>query len=64
MKTWAARFWKDHGDRIIFMAIVAVFGVIFIHIDMVAEGKVLLIADATLALNKARSTPKEEKPKD
>ena len=64
MKTWILRFWGDHGDRIVFMGIVAVFGVIFMYIDMIAEGKVLLIADATLALNKARSTPKEEKPKD
>ena len=58
---WMKRFWTDHGDRLIFMGITAVFGVGFHYIGMAAEGKVLLIAVATLALNKARSTPKEDK---
>ena len=62
MKTWATRFWADHGDRIVFMAIAGAFGVGFMSLtDMTGEGKTLLIAVATLALNKARSTPKEEK---
>ena len=62
MKTWFTRFWNDHGDRIVFMAIAGAFGVGFLSLDMTGEGKTLLIAVATLALNKARSTPEEKKP--
>lgn len=62
--TWFKSFWNRHGERIIFMAIVTAFGVAFMAImpDMSGEGKTLLIAVATLALNKARSTEKEEAP--
>jgi len=44
------------------MAIAGAFGVGFLSLDMTGEGKTLLIAVATLALNKARSTPEEKKP--
>ena len=56
---WITRFWEDHGDRIVFMAIAAAFGIFFYKFtDMKGEGTTLLIAVATLALNKARSKPK------
>ena len=57
---WLNRFWDDHGDRLVFMAITTVFGVGFYMLDdMQGEAKVLLIAVATLALNKARSKQNE-----
>ena len=60
MNAWFERFWTDHGDRLVFMGIAAGFGAVFYFFaDMIGEGKTLLIAVATLALNKARSTPKE-----
>ena len=60
MKTWGIRFWNDHGDRLIFMGIAAAFGFGFMAwAEMIGEGKTLLIAVATLALNKARSTHKD-----
>jgi len=63
MKPWGVRFWEDHGDRLIFMALATVFGVgFFAYTDMTGEGKTILIAVATLCLNKARSTPKQEDP--
>ena len=57
MKEWLNAFWKDHGDRLVFMGIVTIFGVAFILLKMTGEGKTLLVAVATLALNKARSKP-------
>lgn len=59
MKTWATEFWANHGDRIVFMAIVTAFGFGFYFMnDMKGEAKTLLIAVATLALNRARTGPK------
>ena len=59
MKEWLLRFWQDHGDRLIFMGIATAFGIYFYAFtDLAGEGKTLLIAVATLALNKARGTPK------
>lgn len=59
---WFERFWHDHGDRLVFMAIASAFGVgFYVYTDMTGEAKTLLIAVATLALNKARSTPEEKK---
>lgn len=56
MNSWTKRFFEDHGDRLVFMLIATVFGVYFLMVvDMAGEGKTLLIAVATLALNKARS---------
>ena len=61
---WLNRFWDDHGDRLVFMAITTVFGVGFYMLDdMQGEAKVLLIAVATLALNKARSKQNGTEPK-
>jgi len=58
---WLSKFWNDHGVRLVFMAITTAFGIGFWYLtDMTGEAKTLLIAVATLALNKARSTPKEE----
>lgn len=62
MKEWALRFWQDHGDRLIFMGIAAGFGVGFLFTgikELAGAGTTLLIAVATLALNKARGTPKD-----
>jgi len=61
---WLRRFWNDHGDRVFFMGLATCFGVGFYFFsDMTGEGKTILIAVATLCLNKARSTPKDG-PKD
>ena len=62
---WFIEFWNTHGDRLVFMGIAAAFGIGFYMLDdMQGEAKVLLIAVATLALNKARSKPNgvESKP--
>jgi len=65
MKEWGLRFWKDHGDRLLFMTIAAGFGMFFYFCatDMQGEGKAILIGVATLAMNKARGVvngkPKE-----
>lgn len=61
---WLSRFWNEHGERIIFMGVASAFGIGFYHFtDMTGEGKTLLIAVATLCLNKARS-PKNGKDTD
>ena len=58
MTQWLIRFWDDHGDRLVFMGIATAFGVgFYVCTDMQGEAKTLLIAVATLALNKARSKP-------
>lgn len=66
MKTWGQRFWDTHGDRLIFMGVVTCFGLGFYFMtDMQGEAKTLLIAVATLALNKARGVikkPVDEQP--
>ena len=60
---WLSKFWNGHGERIVFMGIATAFGVGFWFLtDMTGEAKTLLIAVATLALNKARSTPKDGEP--
>ena len=64
------QFLTNHGERLFFMVVATAFGLAFIKIGMGGEGKTLLIAVATLALNKARgSTLKKpadslEKPKE
>ena len=64
MKTWGERFWQDHGDRLIFMGLATAFGVgFYAYADMTGEGKTLLIAVATLCLNKARGVHKEPEEK-
>ena len=61
MKTWWLRFWQDHGDRLIFMTISAIFGIAFyLMTDMKGEAKALLISVAALALNKARGVLKKD----
>ena len=61
---WFTEFWNTHGDRLIFMGIATAFGVGFYMLeDMQGEAKVLLIAVATLALNKARSKQNGTEPK-
>jgi len=65
MSKWFARFWYEHGVRIIFMAITTLFGVGFWYFtDMTGEAKTLLIAVATLCLNKARSDSAEKETTD
>ena len=67
MKKWAMNFWKEHGGRLIFMAIATVFGVAFYYAmpDMQGEAKAILVGVAMLAYNKARSNgvaPSEPEP--
>ena len=66
MKTWGERFWQDHGDRLIFMGLATSFGggFLFSHNEnLVGAGITLLIAVATLCLNKARGVHKEPEEK-
>ena len=63
---WFIRFWYEHGDRLIYMAIATGFGLGFLamskftSIDMVGEAKVILIGVATLAFNKSRGVMKKD----
>jgi len=55
---WLKRFWDTHGDRLVFLAIATAFGIgFYCFTDMSGEGKTILIAVATLSLNKARGAP-------
>ena len=56
MQGWSKQFIVNHGERLFFMSLATCFGLGFIYLDMTGEGKTLLIAVATLALNKARGT--------
>ena len=57
---WFKRFWTDHGDRLFFMGLATIFGVGFLAIskytslDMMGEGKTILIGIAMICFNKAR----------
>ena len=55
-------FWVEHQDRIVYMAIATAFGTAFCFMGMPGEGRTILIAVATLALNKARSKVANGKP--
>jgi hypothetical protein len=49
---------EEHGERLTFMALATLFGVAFLKIGLSGAGETILIAVATLALNKARG-PKD-----
>ena len=51
-----SEFWQAHRDRLVYMAIATVFGIAFLRLGMVGEGKTILIGVATFALNKVRGT--------
>lgn len=54
--SWIQLFIHNHGERLFFMGIATAFGIVFHKMGMAEEGKVILIAVGTLALNKARGT--------
>ena len=61
MKEWLKGFWQNHGDRVFFMSVSTIFGLAFLSLGtykslepLTGAGTTLLIAVATLALNKAR----------
>lgn len=60
MKGWAVNFWKEHGERIIFMVVACSFGIGFIVYqpdgEIGASGRTILIGLAMLCYNKARGT--------
>jgi len=58
MKEWGKNFLNNHGERLVFMIIASIFGVGLYYAGLPGEGKTLIIAVATLALNKARGTIK------
>ena len=61
MKEYALGFIKKHGERLFYMFIVSAFSASFLFVESMQEsGKTLLIAVATLALNKARSPQKND----
>ncbi len=62
MKQWAGQFIENNGDRLIYMLIATMFGVFFYYVGLSGEAKTLLIAVATLALNKARGPEKKDNP--
>lgn len=64
MKEWAINFWNTQGDRMIFLFFATLFGIGFMLAqDMKGEGKTILIAVATLCLNRARGVmPNGKKP--
>jgi arginine exporter protein ArgO len=66
---WKTRFFDAHGERLVFMATAAVFGIGLIALgtwlldsdELTGAGVALLIGVGTLALNKARSKSEETK---
>jgi arginine exporter protein ArgO len=64
---WKTRFFDAHGERLVFMAAAAVFGIGLIALgkwlldsaELTGSGVALLIGVGTLALNKARSKSEE-----
>ena len=56
MKEWFIDFWKDNGQRIVYMTLAAGFGVMFVRFmpDMAGEGKTLLVGVATFCLTRMR----------
>jgi len=54
--SWASKFWDDNGQRLIYMAIAATMGFLFVLVapDMAGEGKTILIGVATFALTRMR----------
>jgi len=71
MKTWVSKFWYGHGERLIYCLLVVILAVGFMLSsveDLSKSAPTLLIAVATLFLNKARGSSiehnKEETPDD
>ena len=58
MKQWGRRFWKEHGDRIVFMSTALILSIVFYFwmTELKETGKTILIGLAMLCYNKARST--------
>lgn len=55
MDTWAKKFWKDHGDRMLFMLLALLFSIGMYTLEWKEESKVIIIGLAMLCYNKARS---------
>lgn len=56
---WLKTFWKNHGERLVFMLFTVLFALFFWYlIDMKPEAKTLFIGVAMLCYNKARSNGK------
>jgi hypothetical protein len=60
MKDLMIQFWKNHGERLVFMFLAALLALAMYQLKWVDESKVIIIALATLCLNKARGTIKNE----
>lgn len=58
---WLKDFLGEHGERLVFMGIVTMFGVAFrLWVpDMEGEANTLLLAVPVICLNKARSKKKD-----
>lgn len=52
---WAAKFWKEHGERFVFMTLATGFAGLFWVMDMKGEAKTILVGTAMLCYNKART---------
>lgn len=52
---WFNRFWDNHGERIVFMALATAFGVGFLFWEALeGEGKTILVMVAGILVNKVR----------
>jgi len=49
-------FWKNHGDRIIFMVLALLLAGLIHNLGMAEEAKVIFIGLAMLCYNKARGS--------
>lgn len=56
-----SRFWKKHGERLIFMTFAMILATLLYHLDMQAEAKVIYIGSAMMCFNKARSPEADDK---
>ena len=55
LKKEPSQLWIEHQEKLLFMGIATFFGIVFSLLGWIGEGKTILIAVATLALNRARS---------
>jgi len=65
MKIWAVKFWKKHGDRVVFLSLaMSLAGAFMFFPDLKETGKTILIGGAMLLFNKARSPEREDNKED
>ena len=62
MKQWALKFWNNHGERLIFLALANCFAALLYLIDLKEAAVTIFTGSAMLLYNKSRGgeTTKEK----